>query len=81
MISLTNFPHHPQALLVVGSTTSNKDGDFMLLQRTLIVFNSSDNALREETWKVRRGAQNDCLWLCKSGSEAQTFAGAGLFNI
>ena len=44
--SLTNFPHHPQPLLVVGSTTSNKDCDLMLLQGTLVVFDGSDNALK-----------------------------------
>lgn len=47
--SLTYFPHHPQPLLVVGPATSNKDGDLVLLQRTLVVFDGPHNALREET--------------------------------
>lgn len=50
----TYFPHDPQPLLVVWSTSTNKDRDLMLLQGTLVVFDGSNNALRKEpaTYKL-----------------------------
>lgn len=50
--TLTHFPHHPQALLVVGPTASHEDGDLVLLQGALIVLNGPNDALRG-TEKVR----------------------------
>lgn len=43
--TLTHFPHHPQALLVVGPTASHKDGDLVLLQRALKVLDGPHDAL------------------------------------
>lgn len=42
---LTDFSHHPQALLIVGATSSDKDGDLMLLQGALVISNCSHDAL------------------------------------
>lgn len=44
--TLTYFPHHPQALLVVGPATSHEDGDLVLLQGALVVLDGPDDALR-----------------------------------
>lgn len=45
---LTNFSHHPQALLIVGATSSDKDGDLMLLQGALVIANCSHDALEAQ---------------------------------
>lgn len=42
---LTYFSHHSEALLVVGAATTHKDGDSVLLQGSLVVFDSPDDAL------------------------------------
>lgn len=42
---LTDFSHHPQALLIVGATSSDKDGDLMLFQGPLVISNRSHDAL------------------------------------
>lgn len=48
---LTYFPHHPQALLVVGPAAPHEDRDLMLLQRTQVVFDGPDDALKGERHK------------------------------
>lgn len=82
--SLTYFPHHPQPLLVVGPATSNKDGDLVLLQRTLVVFDGPHNALREETgrsatWITDGGFFKNICNICKSGSETEESKMQNLF--
>lgn len=42
---LTDFSHHPQALLIVGAASSDKDRDLVLLQGTLVISNCSHDAL------------------------------------
>lgn len=69
LTSLTYFPHHSQPLLVVWSTTSNKNGDLMLFQRTLVVFDGPDNALR--TKKGSLGIWSRHLYKCKRGCKRQ----------
>lgn len=47
---LTNFSHHPQALLIVGAPSPDEDGDLVLLQGALVISNRPHDAL---------GAQRD----------------------
>lgn len=60
--TLTNFSHHPEAFLVIRSSSTYKYSDLMLLQRNLIVLNGSHYALNikhghspqlyEKNWQV-----------------------------
>lgn len=43
----TNFSHHSETFLVVGASTADKNGDLVLLERDLIVFDGSNDPLEE----------------------------------